>query len=177
MLTIKKADKGVMSLGETIELAHHNIIHNLAMNDNIVRLLMSESPDCLDLEVSEQDRDMIFDETDVRKCRVFNAPFVPKTEEVSCAQLRIYTPSLHLINEYTVDIYICIDIIVDVTVNRLTKGKRWFRLMAEILNSVSGKDVGGIGRLQLIYDDIPLVCFKDDFWGYTIPFKIKAGTN
>lgn len=177
LLKINKADKKVMSLGDKVELVHHNIVNLLSQNDNIVKLLSSESPDCLDIEINEETRDKIFDEENRDKCRVFRAPFVPKTEEVSCAQLRIYTPIIKPTTEFTADIFVVVDVIVDLEVNRLTKGQRWFRLLSEILDTISGKSVGGIGRLQLLQSNIPLTCFKENFWGYSVPFQVKAGTN
>ena len=177
MKQIQIKPKKVMRVGETIELVCHNITHLLAENDNIVRLLASSSPECLSLDVTEEMRDEIFDEGDRAKSRVFQTPFVPKTETKSCAQLRVYASQVNPLTEFTADVYIVIDIIVDVEVNALLKGQRWFRLMSEIIDTISGKDVGGISRLQLYKSVISLINYKDNFFGYCLPFQVKVGAD
>lgn len=169
-----KINKQYTSFGDKIDEMQYNIAGLFSQNDTIIKLLTDPRSDCLGREVTEEQRALAFDQN-AKECRVFFTPYEPKTEEVTTAQLRIYVPKIKPESLYTADIYLMIDIMVDITINRLDRGQRWFRLMSEIMNTLNGQQVGTIGSLDFLKEPLSLLCFKDNIWGYSVPYQTKVG--
>ena len=166
--------KQYTSFGDKIDELQYNIVSILSEQDSIIKLLTFPESNCLEQTLTDEQRALAFDPTS-NQCRVFLSPFVPQTEEVTCAQLRIYVPKIKPDTLYTAELTVYLDIMVDLSINRLDRGQRWFKLMSDLIGVLNGQELGTIGRLEFLKEPLTLICFKDNIWGYTLPFRTKVG--
>jgi hypothetical protein len=161
-----------------------NIAELLVGNRDIFRLLKwedwKENP--YQKDVSDADIvNMITEYTDKHEintgCRIFFEPYVTEVETVQRSHIRIFPVEVRPNDIYEAEIFIDVNVIVNLAVNKFKGGRRINALTGEIIKALQGKEIGMIHRLELIEHSIRMTQFKADYWGYSFMFRTGVACN
>jgi len=161
-----------------------NIGALLITNRDVFKLLYFEDPnvDPYDMEIDDEIiEDMLTQYTDNRKingnCRVFFEPFVSEPETLQRAQIRIFPMEVNPVDIYEATIYIQVDIIVSLAVNKYKSGRRMNALTSEVIKALNGQEIGLLHELELLDQPLRLFQFKSDYWGYSLFLRTGIACN
>ena len=155
-----------------------NIGTLLVNNRDIFKLLWFEDWDINPYDMDIDDsliEDMLTQYDDIRRinpnCRVFFEPFVAEPETTQRAQIRIFPMEVNPVDIYEAKIFIQVDIIVNLAVNKFKNGRRMNALASEIIKALNGQEIGLTYQLELLDQPLMLYQFKSDYWGYSLFFR------
>lgn len=163
-----------------------NVIQYLLLNnENIWKLLKYNTPDALskdNLTLSEK-RDLIYTGTeDSEDYKVFRTPFVDEAFRKEVSQIRVYSLTINPNNRSVSTIDIAIDCITHIKLaNLIGNGNRLELLVEEVLKTLNGQDINGVGTLffdmsQSTYDGARCSIFNNRyFYGFQIVMSVKYG--
>ena len=173
-----------IQLFDSFEKIEQNIAFLLKENHDLFRLLKYNENDPLSMPMdSEMAEDMLVDfhsrtgaEGDLQwiinpDCRVFFVPYTGLIESPAKSQLRIYTLQMYPDNIYISDLYVQVDIIVPLALDKIRNGRRRNKIAVEVIKSLNGKEIGLINPLMIVDKPMILKQYRDDYWGYPIIFK------
>jgi hypothetical protein len=154
----------------------------IAENRDIFRLLKHQGwrDDPYSMPVSDADiESMMSQHTPDRRlnpeCRVFFAPYVDTTETSERSQIRVFTAQISPVGAYLADIYLQVDVIVNLQVDKYKGGRRMNALARELFKSLNGQEIGLLQPLELYGKSVSLRQFKDSNWGYSLVFRTGVG--
>lgn len=168
-------------MSERIELDNiDNILKNIALkiitNDNICKLLKYNDSFALFEDITEDEKyELINQDGDTTNTRIFYQPFNNNTITDERSELRIYYYSFKPDNLYLTKANIGFDLVIHNNLWRLEQGKqRPTSLFREILKSLNGQEVDGVG--ELIFLDAPCVLrfFNKSFTGYSFMMQTRS---
>jgi len=161
-----------------------NIGALLITNRDIFKLLYYEDWDINPYEMDIDDsiiEDILTQYDENRKinpnCRIFFEPFVAAPETLQRAQIRIFPMQVDPVDIYEANIYIQIDIIINLAVNKFKGGRRMNALTTEMIKALNGQEIGLTKPLELLDDPLRLTQFKADYWGYSIILRTGVAAN
>jgi len=152
----------------------------ILQNDNLCKLLYYDSPDALKQVVSLDDMDMIRDTlikgtiVNPKDKKIYLQPFINQTTEDKRSEIRIY-PSFNIENRVLIRCIFYIDIVINNDLWELSESLiRPLQILKELLNSLNGSDVQGIGLLTCENESFNLVPFSSYFGGYRTRFTTRT---
>ena len=179
-----------VQLFDSFEKIEQNIAFLLKENHDLFRLLKYNENDPLSMPMdSEIAENMLIDfhsrtgaEGELQwiinpDCRVFFVPYTGQIESPAKSQLRIYTMQMNPDNIYIGELYVQVDIIVPLALDKIRNGRRRNRITVEVIKSLNGKEVGLINPLMIVDKPMILRQYKDDYWGYPIIFKTGVASH
>jgi hypothetical protein len=172
-----------MSNTQWIELNNIDIVFNnvallLVNNDTISKCLYYNEEDALSQPSLTQDQRFSLVKQLSPECRVFNvSPSYLVTKETR-AEIRMYETAIVAENAYIAEIEYCFDVIVHQRTWNLADGKRRAMVIAnEILKTLNGADIGGVGYMKFFTEDASQIFqyieINEDFLGYEITGYIR----
>lgn len=161
------------------------ITYLLENNEDIWKLLKYPTPDALNNEnlTRREKSSLIYTGTgDMKDYRVFRQTFMDDIFDEQCSQLRVYITS---VNPDTLS-YGTVDIAVECVVhtkliNLINYENRLEVLLQQVIKTLNGADIGGIGRLFFdrngsMYDLAKLNLYSNrNFYGYTVILSTRMG--
>lgn len=156
----------------------------LLESDNLFKLLKYDSPDALERNISLEDKLKLMNQDgtleEVKKhTRIWFDPFPinDQTIEDRRSELRIYEHEFIPENTVLTKAVIAFEIIVNNNLSRLSDGsRRRNRILQEVIQTLNGKEVGGIGFL--IFDPRNSFCkmryYNNTFTGYHLAMMIRT---
>jgi hypothetical protein len=166
------------------ERIEQNIASLLIMNRDIFKLLKYEdwqdNPYEMDIDDASIE-DMLTEYTDTHQinpyCKIFFEPFVQDIETLQRSQIRIFPIQIQPYDIYEAEVYIQVDVIVNLAVNKFKGGRRMNALASKIIEALNGQEIGLLHRLELIDRPLRLYQFKSDYWGYSFIFRTGVAAN
>ena len=167
-------------MSEYIELENiDNILRNIALkliaNENLCKLLKYNDSFALFEEITEDERYELNIQTgDTTNTRIFYQPFNNDTITEQRSELRIYFINFKPDNLYLTKVNIGFDIVVHNDLWRLEQGKqRPTTIFKEILKSLNGQEVDGVG--ELVFDSTCVLrIFNKVFTGYSFTMRTRS---
>jgi hypothetical protein len=156
-----------------IDSVFNNIALLLVNNDTIAKCLYYNSEDALSKTAPTQDQKFSLVKQLSPECRIFNvSPSYLVTKETR-AEIRMYESAIVSENAYIAEVEYCFVVIAHQRIWNLNEGKRRAMVIAnEILKTLNGAEVGGIGYMRFFSDDptpvLQYVEINEDFLGYEI---------
>jgi hypothetical protein len=156
-----------------IDIVFNNIALLLVNNDTIAKCLYYNEEDALSKSSPTQDQRFAMVKQLAPECRIFNvSPSYLETKE-NRTEIRMYESAIMSENAYIAEIEYCFDIISHQRTWNLKDGKRRAMVIAnEILKTLNGADVGGVGYMRFFSEDnsqlLHLIEINEDFLGYEI---------
>jgi hypothetical protein len=137
-------------------LSYNIITYLMNNNEDIWKMLKHNTPDALgysDLSILEKG-DLIYSgETNSEPFNVFRDPFTDDAFEKQVCQLRIFPSSTNPENHITAIQDIQIQIVCHVKINYMDDyAMRMDRMIEEILKTLNGADIGGLGVMYFNKD-------------------------
>lgn len=157
----------------------------MTSNEDIWKLLYYNTTDALSQPnlTMEQKRNLIYTGTgDSEPYKVFRVPFLDDAFTEQTSQLRIYLGTLLPNNRSWSlnDIYF--EVISHVKLSNLDNYQsRPERMLCELLSTLNGQEIGGVGRLffdasESMYDNARANIFNNrNFFGYTLIMSVRNG--
>lgn len=181
-------NNGAVNTYDGISDIGYKIIEYLMQNnENMWKMLKYNTPDALhkpNLTMREK-ADLIFNGTNEESIqyRVFRSPYLDDLGDEQVSQVRVFIESINPDTHIYGTIDVNIEVITHVKLVNLSGYKsRIEALMEEVLKTLNGKFVGGVGLLMFdrkmsFYDLIKLNLFNNrNFFGYSIIMSTKWGT-
>lgn len=166
----------------------NNIPNQIALklfeNDNLFKLLKYDSPDALNRPITIEDKILLMNQDgsfeDIKEnTRIWYDPFPinDQTIEDQRTELRIYEQEFIPDNNVLTKAIISFEIIVSNKLSRLDDGaRRRNRVLQEIIQTLNGKQVGGIGLL--FFDSRNSFCrmryFTNTFTGFHLTMMTRT---
>ena len=149
----------------------------LLENTTICQCLKYDSPDCLSKTITNEDKDNLINSKLENKPnrRIYFQSSLNKTSTNERTELRIYPAWFNIENRVLGKTCIAIDIVFHNDLNDLDNSEiRPMILLNEILKSINGVDVKGIGLLNIEGQKIPLITVNDYFSMYRMNFIVRV---
>jgi len=143
----------------------------IIQNDNICKLLKYNDENALSYSLTDEDRYILIDSNPINKDnrRIYFQPYINKTIIKEQTELRIYPASFDIETRVLGKVYLAIDIILHNDLWDLVDSRiRPLALLNELLISLNGTNVEGIGLLNLEKERISLIAYNDYISGYRI---------
>lgn len=140
-------------------------------NDNICKLLKFNDINALSQTLTEDDRYSLIDSNIENKDnrRIYFQPYINKTIINERTELRIYPASFNIETRVLGKVYLAVDIIIHNNLWDLEDSRiRPLALLNELIISLNGSDVEGIGLLNIEGERIPLIPYNDYISGYRL---------
>jgi len=168
-------------VSERIELDNiDNILRNISLklivNENLCKLLKYNDSFALFEDITEEQRyELNVQDGDITNTRIFYQPFNNDTITDQRTELRIYFMNFKPDNLYLTKVNIGFDLVVHNDLWRLEQGKqRPTTMFKEILKSLNGQLVDGIGELSFVDSPCVLRYFNSKFTGYSFTMRTRS---
>lgn len=154
-----------------------NIGNTLIENQNLLKCLKYNSANALSQpEVTFDDIiDMAgFGSDPKTQQRIFKYPFNSNIVTDVRTELRFFIPRIKPDNIYLSELFVCFQIVTHNSLIDLDDNKqRTLVMIKEILTSLNGKNMGGVGNLYL-YKTIDIYSWNDNFSGYVFNMNTRS---
>ena len=149
-----------------------NIVLELINNQDLLKCLYYNSSDALtQTNLTDEIIYQMIDQEDLTNTKIYITPFPSNIIDEAKSELRVYIRNFSPGNIRLSRIIFDFAIIVHNNLWVLDGGKqRPLVIIQEILNSLNGKSVSGLGKLNLM-DNTSIIKFSDNFSGYILPLQ------
>jgi len=152
-----------------------NIGFALLEIDNLFKCLKYNSINALELEITQEDKLLLINQSDKINKRVFFQPFNNDIISEIRSELRLYVFEISPEDNKLSEIYIGFEIITHNDLWLLDNGKqRPLVMLNEIFKLLNGKEVNGIGTIKI---NTRYPCriryYNDNFAGYNLIMKTR----
>jgi hypothetical protein len=182
---ISEANERYIQLFEAFSKVEQGVAELFLHNQNLLKLLKYTDNDPLNMPPLDEDTaaDMMIDyyrrkgdkgivQWEINKdCRIYFIPFINEKEELQRSQIRVYPVQINPQNIYIGELYIQVDVIVPVQLEKIVNGRRKNSIVTEVIKSLNGKEIGMINPLMIEDKPLKLNHFLDNYWGYSLLFK------
>lgn len=153
----------------------NNIAGLLIKDDSLVKYLQFNTKDALSQSITDDKRyQLINQDGDITNTRIFFQPFNNQTLSDERTELRIYYAQFVPKNAYLSNISIGFDIVVHNKLWQVNGGKqRPIEILHELLKTLNGKEVKGIGELSFTNRGANLILYNNNFTGYSFAMSTK----
>lgn len=169
----------VVKITEYITLTNmDDVLNNIAVkivdNINLAKCLKFNSTDALSKNLTDDERYALYDQ-DSEDVRVIFRPFNNDTITDTRSELRLYYATFVPDGMQFAKVQIGFDIIVHNSLWRLDGGKqRPTTMFKEIINTLNGQDVKGVGELFFKDSSCVLRAFNNTFTGYSFSMRTRS---
>ena len=176
---------GCIQIFDGFEKTENQIAKLLLKNFDLMRLIYYNDADPLSKPMDEELAERIVTEYKAKPiindsgesiyernphCRIRFEPFTGEIENQDNAQIRIYALQINPSNKYLGELFIQMDIIVNLNINKIKGGKRRDKIASELIRSLNGQEISMVSDLRLADKAAGLRQFKDEFWGWSMLF-------
>lgn len=145
------------------------------INDDLFKCLKYDESDALYKTITDVDKELLLDESNIDNCRIYFSPFNDKILKEPRTELRIYHAKFNPNNIYLTDVIIGFDIVVHKNLWRLEDSKRRPTTIFQLLlNSLNGLQLNSIGALSFAQNPCSLIYYNDNFTGYSFYMKTRS---
>lgn len=126
----------------------NNIFELILKNDDLCKLIKYDTPDALNKpNLTTEEKIELIHSKDTDKRRITRTPVHDYNIDTAQVQLRVFLNGTMPDNDYLANLSICIQIIMANSLWELEDDERGHRLLAEILETLNGQSIQGIGLL------------------------------
>lgn len=167
------------------DLCYNILAYLMANNENIWKLLKYNTPDALSQPelTMEEKRAMIFNGTgDSEEYHVFRSPFLDDAFTKEVSQLRIFALTVNPNNRSMSTVDFGIECVTHIKLVNIDGCKsRAETMVEEVLKTLNGQEINGVGKLFFDMSEAPYDAARGDifnnryYFGFTIAMSVKYG--
>lgn len=157
---------------DSIDNVSINIILKLLENQNLLKCLYYNTPNALtQADLTDDIKYAMVDQLDKTYTKIHILPFPAEISDEAQSEIRFFISTFSPENIRLSRVIYDFVIIVHESLWILNGGKvRALTIIQEILNCLNGKDVDGLGKLELV-EPINIVKFADNVSGYIMSLQ------
>lgn len=174
MIKIGKSNE--YAILENIDVKINNLALKIIQNSKICKCLKFNSMDALNQNITEDEIYSLINKSsdNVDNRRIYFQPFLDKSISDQRTELRIYC-NFNMENRILSKCYFYVEIICNNNLWDLDDSKiRPLVILTELLQSLNGEDIGGVGLLNCQNQNFLIVPYNDYFSGYRVIFSTRS---